>query len=171
MTQRPFDERPAARPNTPSPTATRVPIQKASKRANRTIWTIGLLIGGVLPLSIVIGLALVGAGDDTAPVAPIAKDAPTACSSSMVAAENAGFENDAEMIATLSACDDVSGWVDAIKAHPGAGSLISYTTEDAHYFMGLVCVRDPHTLVCEDASVLGLLDFELDDPRLAELNG
>jgi hypothetical protein len=89
----------------------------------------------------------------------------------MAAAESAGFKNDPEMIATLSACDDVSGWVGAIKAHPGAGSLISYTTEDAHYLVGIVCVRDPHTPVCEDASALGLLDFELDDPRLAELNG
>ena len=170
MTQRPFDERPAARPITPTPTVTAAPTKKASKRSNGIIWTIGLLVVA-LPLSIVIGLAIVGVGEDTAQTASIANTAPTACVSSMAAAESAGFENDPEMIATLSACDDVSGWVDAIKAHPGAGSLISYTTEDAHYFMGLVCVRDPHTLVCEDASVLGLLDFELDDPRLAELNG
>ncbi|SDN99789.1 hypothetical protein SAMN05216368_1093 [Cryobacterium flavum] len=80
------------------------------------------------------------------------------------------MNNDAELIATLSACDDVEGWVAAVKDHPGAGSLIEYTTDDAHYFMGLTCTRDPHTPVCEDAASLGLLDFDLDDPRLQELN-
>jgi len=179
VTQRPLSERPAARPITPSPTATAAPPQKASKRSNGIVWGIGLLIGLGLPLSFFIVSGVVGAQEEAAPAAqtaPIAQVVVTPCTSSMAAAaiaaaENAGFENDAEMIATLSACDDVSGWVDAIKAFPGAGSLTSYTTEDAHYFMGLVCVRDPHTPVCEDASVLGLLDFKLDDPRLAELNG
>jgi len=79
-------------------------------------------------------------------------------------------DNDVEVIRTLSECESVDDWVAALKANPAAGSLTSYKTEDAHEFLGLVCVREPDTALCAEASEMGILDFELDDPRLQEID-
>ena len=87
------------------------------------------------------------------------------------AANVRGLDNDTELVATTNACRDVDDWVAAIIANPGAGALTSYTVEDAQSLLTMTCVRSIESAVCIDASAEGILDFELDDPRLKELQG
>ena len=95
---------------------------------------------------------------------------PAACGHSMSAAAEAS-DPDAEsaLVATLSACRTVDDWVAALREHPSAGAQTSYSTSDAHDVLNLVCLLGPDTVVCADAADRDLLDFELDDPRLGEL--
>jgi hypothetical protein len=95
---------------------------------------------------------------------------PAACGDSMSTAADAS-ETDAEaaLVATLSDCRTVDDWVAALKEHPGAGALPTYSTSDAHGVLNLVCLLGPGTVVCADAAERDLLDFELDDPRLRDL--
>ncbi|KQO98815.1 hypothetical protein ASF30_12190 [Leifsonia sp. Leaf264] len=92
------------------------------------------------------------------------------CDTSMAdAADVAELNNDRELLRTATGCSTADEWVAALKAHPGAGALTTYTDEDAHGLLALLCVKASDTELCADASQRGLLDFELDDPRLEDL--
>lgn len=87
----------------------------------------------------------------------------------MVTAENEATTSDTAILGTLDACETSESWIAAIQAHPGAGSLTSYTHEDAVALLDLACIRRIDAVVCIDASEQGHLTFELDDPRLPDL--
>ncbi|GAA1998529.1 hypothetical protein [Microbacterium ulmi] len=87
----------------------------------------------------------------------------------MVDAEREATTSDTAILSTLDACVDAATWISALQEHPGAGSLTSYTEEDAVYLLDLACVRRIDAVVCTDAAAEGLLSFELDDPGLPAL--
>ncbi|MDP9027254.1 MAG: hypothetical protein M3N46_06815, partial [Actinomycetota bacterium] len=61
---------------------------------------------------------------------------------------------------TLTSCRTDDEWVAALKMHPGAGSLTTYTTKDADQFLAIVCLgskADLSTPICTEASKNGLL--------------
>jgi hypothetical protein len=125
-------------------------------------------MGGVKPAPALIACALAAGGMS---VAACSSSVPAACGDSMSAAARAS-DPDAEsaLVATLSACRTVDDWVAALREHPSAGSRTSYSTSDAHDVLNLVCLLGPDTVVCTEAAERNLLDFDLDDPRLRELD-
>ncbi len=95
---------------------------------------------------------------------------PRACGDSMTAAAEASdVDADEALVTTLTACRTVDDWVAALREHPSAGAQASYSTDDAHAVLNLVCLLGPDTGVCAEAADRDLLDFELDDPRLRDL--
>jgi len=95
---------------------------------------------------------------------------PSASCDTAFASASAKLENDAELFETLLECNSVDDWVAGLKANPAAGSLITYSTDDAHEFLNLICIRQPEAELCAEASSRGILDFDLDDPRLRDLD-
>lgn len=87
----------------------------------------------------------------------------------MQAAEREATESDTALLSTLDACETADAWIAALQAHPTAGVLIEYTREDAIESLDFFCVRRVDASVCVDAAAAGMLTYELDDPRLAEL--
>lgn len=93
------------------------------------------------------------------------------CTTAMkAAADVTGLDNSAELLTTLADCASADDWILTLKANPGAGALTSYATADAETLLDLSCVRAIDTPVCIDAAEEGILTYELDDPRLKELN-
>ncbi|TFD17865.1 hypothetical protein [Cryobacterium sp. TMT4-10] len=93
------------------------------------------------------------------------------CTTAMrAAADVSSSDNSVELLTTLAACASADDWILTLKANPGAGALLSYTTADAESLLDLSCVRAIATAVCIDAAGEGILTYELDDPRLKELN-
>ncbi len=92
-----------------------------------------------------------------------------ACDTAMIAAENETGENETAILATLDECETAEDWIVGLQAHPTAGSFTSYTRAEAIDFLDLACVRRIDAVVCIDAAEHGHLSFELDDPRLPEL--
>jgi hypothetical protein len=86
------------------------------------------------------------------------------------AADASDADAEDALVATLSECRTVDDWVAALKEHPSAGALTSYSTADAHSVLNLVCLLGPESVVCSEAAERDLLDFDLDDPRLRELD-
>jgi hypothetical protein len=125
-------------------------------------------MGGVKPARVLISCALVVGG---AALAGCSSPVPAACADSMsTAAEATDAQADTALVATLSECRTVDDWVAALKEHPSVGALTSYSTSDAHDVLNLVCLLGPDTIVCGEAAERDLLDFDLDDPRLRELD-
>lgn len=93
----------------------------------------------------------------------------SACDAAMVAAEQETGESETAILATLDQCESAEDWIIGLQAHPTAGSFTSYTRAEAIDFLDLACVRRIDAGVCIDASEQGHLTFELDDPRLPEL--
>ena len=87
----------------------------------------------------------------------------------LTAASAETTESESLLLKTLSNCRSADEWIAAIQANPGAGSLTSYSTEDAQELLNLACMRATDTPACIDASSKNLLTFDLDDPRLEEL--
>jgi hypothetical protein len=87
-----------------------------------------------------------------------------------VAADVASLDNDSELLATFDACESADDWIKSLQSNPGAGALVSYTTEDAEALLDISCVRAISTHVCIDAAAAGILTYDVDDPRLDELN-
>lgn len=87
----------------------------------------------------------------------------------MKAAEREPTESDTAILSTLDACETADSWIAALQDHPTAGAMTDYTREDAIVFLDFACVRRIDAPVCVDASRSGLLTYELDDPRLGEL--
>lgn len=73
-------------------------------------------------------------------------------------------------MATTEACKDADEWIVALLEDPSAGSLTSYTMEDAKEFLDLICTHFIESSVCLDAEAQGILTYQLDDPRVLELN-
>jgi hypothetical protein len=124
-------------------------------------------MGSVKRASVLIGCAL---ATGAMALAGCSSRAPEACGNSMAAAADAS-DTDAEaaLVATLSRCRTVDDWVAALNEHPGAGALTSYSSSEAEDVLNLVCLLGPDSVVCAEAADRDLLDFELDDPRLREL--
>ena len=86
-----------------------------------------------------------------------------ACDDAMSKAASVQDEdNDAELDVTATACKSDAEWVAALEAHPGAGTLTSYTDDDANFFLQGMCL-DPSNKasrapVCVDAIKRHLLD-------------
>lgn len=75
------------------------------------------------------------------------------------AAAVSDLNNDAELTATLAACEDVDDWVLSLQQNPGAGSLTSYTRDDALDLLGIVCAVDEGgSKLCASAAEDGLID-------------
>lgn len=94
---------------------------------------------------------------------------PEACGDAFDAAAREATTSDTAILVTLDECENADTWITALQANPGAGALTSYTREDAVYLLDLGCIRRIDAVVCVDAAAEGLLTFELDDPRLADL--
>lgn len=92
-----------------------------------------------------------------------------ACDDAMVAAEQETGESETAILATLDKCATAENWFVGLQAHPTAGSFTSYTRPEAIDFLDLACIRRIDAVVCIDAAKQGHLTFELDDPRLPEL--
>ncbi|MDQ0895790.1 hypothetical protein [Agromyces ramosus] len=94
-----------------------------------------------------------------------------ACKAAMEsAAAVVDLDNDDALMATTETCENADEWIVALQHNPGAGSLVSYTVEDAEAFLDLVCIYSIESPVCLDAAAQGILTYELDDPRVLELN-
>ncbi|WP_240773590.1 hypothetical protein [Plantibacter sp. M259] len=87
----------------------------------------------------------------------------------MVAAENEPSESEVALLATLDQCGTSEQWILGIQEHPTAGSFTSYSRAEAIDFLDLACIRHTDAVVCIDAAAQGHLTYELDDPRLVEL--
>lgn len=92
-----------------------------------------------------------------------------ACDDAMVAAEQETGESETAILATLDECATADDWIGGLQAHPTAGSFTSYTRAEAIDLLDIACIRRIDAVVCQDAAQHGHLSFELDDPRLAEL--
>jgi hypothetical protein len=92
-----------------------------------------------------------------------------ACDAAMVAAEQETGESETAILATLDECTNSEDWIVGLQAHPTAGSFTSYTRDEAIDFLDIACIRRIDAVVCLDAAEQGHLTFELDDPRLPEL--
>ena len=92
-----------------------------------------------------------------------------ACDAAMVAAEQETGDSETAILATLDECATAEDWIVGLQAHPTAGSFTSYTRTEAIEFLDLACIRRIDAGVCIDAAEQGHLTFELDDPRLPEL--
>lgn len=78
------------------------------------------------------------------------------CATSMeTAAAVEALDNDAELLATLTACETVDEWVAALQANPGAGSFESYTVAEAEELLSMTCARAPEAVVCVDGAASG----------------
>lgn len=92
-----------------------------------------------------------------------------ACDDAMIAAEQETGESETAILNTLDECATSDDWIVGLQAHPTAGSFTSYTRAEAIDFLDLACIRRIDAVVCIDAAEEGHLTFELDDPRLPEL--
>ncbi|MCI1019383.1 hypothetical protein HWD99_12170 [Microbacterium sp. C5A9] len=92
-----------------------------------------------------------------------------ACDDAMVAAEHETGESESAILATLDECENAEDWIVGLQAHPTAGSFTSYTRAEAINLLDIACIRRIDAVVCIDAAEQGHLSFELDDPRLPEL--
>ncbi|MRX42342.1 hypothetical protein [Agromyces kandeliae] len=107
----------------------------------------------------------------TACTVPEARRVSADCKAAMEgAAAVVDLNNDEALMATTEACTNADEWIVALQHNPGAGSLTSYTREDAEYLLDLVCIYSLESPVCLDASAQGILTYELDDPQVLELN-
>lgn len=109
-----------------------------------------------------LGATLVGC----APAAPVA---PLPCIRAMQAASQEATESDTLILATLDECEKADDWIAALQRYPEAGALIEYSRADAIEFLDMACIRRIDAPTCIDAAEQGLLSYELDDPRLPEL--
>jgi hypothetical protein len=125
------------------------------------------IFGGILALGFVVLIVVAAVGAVSSKKAPPA--ATTACSSTMTQAENEPTESDTAILATLDDCLTADQWINALQEHPKAGTLTSYTRQDAIEFLDMACIRRSDAAVCIDAAAQGHLTYELDDPRLVEL--
>lgn len=91
------------------------------------------------------------------------------CDAAMVAAEQETGESETAILATLDECETAEDWIVGLQAHPTAGSFTSYTRAEAIDLLDIACIRRIDAVVCLDAAEQGHLSFELDDPRLPEL--
>jgi hypothetical protein len=72
-----------------------------------------------------------------------------ACDTAMqAAAAVTQLNNDTELLATVEACQDPDDWVSGIQHNPGAGSLTSYTRDDAISLLQSICLQSPDSRVC-----------------------
>ncbi|MDR6144200.1 hypothetical protein QE375_003754 [Microbacterium foliorum] len=92
-----------------------------------------------------------------------------ACDEAMVAAEQETGESETAILATLDECATADDWIGGLQAHPTAGSFTSYTRAEAIDLLDIACIRRIDAVVCQDAAEQDHLSFELDDPRLPEL--
>lgn len=92
-----------------------------------------------------------------------------ACSNAMIAAENEPSESEVALLATFDECGTAEQWILGIQEHPTAGSFTSYSRAEAIDLLDLGCIRRTDAVVCFDAAAHGHLTYELDDPRLVEL--
>lgn len=81
-----------------------------------------------------------------------------------------GNASDSAILDTTRVCADADDWITALKKEPAAGSLTSYTTDDAKQFLNVVCIHSIKSKVCIDAEKRGYLTFKLDDHRVLDLN-
>ncbi len=95
----------------------------------------------------------------------------SACGDAMQSAEYESVQDDAALLATLTACPTAAEWITAIKQHPGAGIYTDYEDGRAESMLDSACIRAITAPACIDASKQGILTFDLDDPRLTELQG
>lgn len=102
-------------------------------------------------------------------LAGCAPSIPAPCDTAMAIAAREETASDVAILATLDECVAADDWIAALQKHPGAGSLVSYTREEAIAFLDLACIRRIDAPTCIDAAEQGLLSFELDDPRLDDL--
>lgn len=87
----------------------------------------------------------------------------------MIAAEQETGESETAILATLDECANSEDWIVRLQAHPTAGSFTSYTRAEAIDLLDIACIRRIDAVVCIDAAEQGHLTFELDDPRLPDL--
>lgn len=92
-----------------------------------------------------------------------------ACSNAMIAAENEPSESEVALLATFDECGTAEQWILGIQEHPTAGSFTSYSRAEAIDLLDLGCIRRTDAVVCIDAAAQGHLTYELDDPRLVEM--
>ncbi|HXH36246.1 MAG TPA: DUF2510 domain-containing protein [Plantibacter sp.] len=115
--------------------------------------------------AVVIGVGIVGAVARQASAPKVS----AACSDAMIAAENEPFESEVALLATFDECGTAEQWILGIQEHPTAGSFTSYSRAEAIDLLDLGCIRRTDAVVCIDAAAQGHLTYELDDPRLVEL--
>ncbi|WP_404435171.1 hypothetical protein LG322_08440 [Microbacterium aerolatum] len=77
--------------------------------------------------------------------------------------------SDTAILATLDECATADDWISGLQAHPKAGTLTSYSRTEAIELLDIACVSRVDAVVCIDAANAGHLTYELDDPRLTEL--
>lgn len=171
MEDRPINERPAARPAEPAPLSENGPAQPATPPTRKGSGCGALVLLGLVLIAaiVVVGvISSVRSGSSTPSEAGTIPYAP-ACADAMAAAELEPAESDRAILSTLDTCVTADLWIVALQAHPLAGTLTSYTRDDAVAFLDLACMRRVDAVVCVDAAAQGLLSYELDDPRLVEL--
>lgn len=78
-------------------------------------------------------------------------------------------EYDDAALDTLEACVSVVDWKVGGHKYPEAAGWTEITDEDLDFTLDGWCVQYIKAATCQDASSEGILTFELDDPRLDEL--
>ena len=177
MSERPYDQRPAAKPiqkaepapkvETTTPKAealNTVPVPPSKKRG----WIIPVaILAGLTLLLIVVGV--IGSSNPTATQSTQPKTN-EACNNALKAASQVkDINNDAQLYASLDACKTADEWVKAIIQYPKAGILTSYDTKEGRAFLSSICIRAVGTPTCLDAIAKGYTDFKLNDPLLPGL--
>lgn len=167
MSERPYEERPAARPSSPQPEpepiqydlATGRPLNRDTNKKRRSGWTSTIVIAVIVAV-----LWLIVLNMNNKP------EVSEACDQALSTAANTeDFDNDAELFASLDACQSADEWVQALIQNPSAGILTSYNEKEGRDFLTTVCVRAVGTPTCLDAIEKGYTDFQLDNPDLPAL--